>query len=149
MDEIRRGDFFLIASGTMIPPMLVEVFPTLLFLPLGSLVPRELFSLRKIAPRRILPVNKLGHYVDEIRGGLWLPSSKLEDERLVGGVVSGDTYYIGVSGIEEFISFLGKPLDVISKTHPALLGVPLEVPGARRALVGALEVSDEGLPEVY
>jgi hypothetical protein len=44
--------------------------------------------------------------------------------------------------------FLGKPLDVISKAFPTSLGAPLEVPGAPRALVGTVEVSDKGLSEV-
>lgn len=70
------------------------------------------------------------------------------DESLVGGAISKGTYHVDVGGIEEFISLLGEPPDVILKTPIALLGTYLEVPRAPKAFVGALEVSDKSLPEV-
>jgi hypothetical protein len=67
------------------------------------------------------------------------------DERLVGGALSEYTYYIGVG---DFVSFMGEPPDVVLETLPTVLGAPFEVLGAHRVFVGALEVLNEGLPEV-
>jgi hypothetical protein len=62
--------------------------------------------------------------------------------------MSEGTYHIVVGGVREFVSLLGEPFDVILETLTALLGTSLEVPGAHRTFVGALEVFDESLPEV-
>lgn len=70
------------------------------------------------------------------------------DEHLVCGAISEGTHHVGVCSVGEFVSFLGESPNVISETLPTLLGTPLEVLGAPRALVGALEVFDEGRPEV-
>jgi hypothetical protein len=56
------------------------------------------------------------------------------DKFFVGGVIGESTYYVGVGGIEEFVSLLGEPSDVIPEAFPALLGALLEVLRAPRAL---------------
>jgi hypothetical protein len=53
-----------------------------------------------------------------------------------------------IGGVKEHFSFLGEPSNVTSETLPTLLGTPLEVPGAPKAFVGALDVSNKGLPKV-
>lgn len=65
------------------------------------------------SPYHILPVSEFGCYAEEIYGGLRPPSPKLVDERLIGGYVGEGTHYVGVSGVEEFVSFLEEPSDVI------------------------------------
>jgi hypothetical protein len=96
----------------------------------------------------ILPISKLGLYIEEVDGGLRSPSPELVDKRLVGGAISEGTYYINVGGIGEFIPFMGQPPDVVPKTLLALLGTPFEVLGAPKAFVGALEVFVEVFPEI-
>lgn len=76
---------------------------------------------------------------------------KLVDEHLVRGAIGEGAQYVGVSGVGdvgEFVSFLIKPPDVVLEALSTLLGAPLQVLGASRPLVGALEISDKGLLEV-
>lgn len=65
------------------------------------------------SPYHILPVSELGCYAEEIDDGLRSPSPKLMDERLTGGDVGEGTHYVGVSDVEEFVSFKEEHLDVI------------------------------------
>jgi hypothetical protein len=143
---ICYADFFIV-SGTMVPPTLVGLFLRLL-LAAWLVGVAWAFSLTENGSYDVLPVSKLGRYFEEIDSGHWSPSPKLVNERLIGGVISQGTHYVGVSGIGEFIYFLGEPPDVILEAFPALLGAPLKVPKAPRALVVGLEVSNEGLTEV-
>jgi hypothetical protein len=96
----------------------------------------------------IFLVGELGCYVEQVDSCSRSPSPKLVDKCHVGSVVGEGTCYVSVCGIEEFVSLLRKPLDVISNDFSTLLGAPYEVSRASRELVGALDVSDEGLLEV-
>lgn len=131
----------------MVPPALVKVFPTLIFTAWFAYVAWA-FSLAEDGPYGVLPVSDLGRYVEKISSGIWSPSLKIVEERLVGGVVSEGTCYMGVGSVREFISFLGEPPDVVPEPFPSLLVAPIEVPGAPRMLVSTLEVFYEGLSEV-
>jgi hypothetical protein len=101
-----------------------------------------------MAPCRVLPIDELGRYVEEVDSSLWFPLAEFMDECFVGGVVSEGTYHVVVGGVREIVPLLEEPPDVILETFSALLGAPLEVPRASRAFVGALKISDEGLPKV-
>jgi hypothetical protein len=56
------------------------------------------------------------------------------DERLVDCTVGEGAHHVGVSGIEEFVPFLGEPLDLFPKAMPIPMGAPLEVPRAHMRL---------------
>lgn len=128
----------LTTSGTVIPPTLVRVFPMPLLLAVQLVGVAGAFPLAEDCPYHVLVANKLGRNVEEVNGFLWSPLPKFV-ESLVSGAISEGTYHVGVG---EFVSLLGEPLDVISETLPSLLGTSLEVPGAPRAFVGAMEVFD-------
>lgn len=129
----------LTTSGTVIPPTLVRVFPMPLLLAVQLVGVAGAFPLAEDCPYHVLVANKLGRNVEEVNGFLWSPLPKFVEESLVSGAISEGTYHVGVG---EFVSLLGEPLDVISETLPSLLGTSLEVPGAPRAFVGAMEVFD-------
>lgn len=132
----------------MVPLAPVGVFSTLPLLATWIAGVTRALSFAENRPYCILPVGELGRYVKEIGSCSWPPSPQLVDERLIGSAVGEGAHHVGVGGVGEFVSLLGEPPNVIPEAFPILLGAPLKVPGALGALVGALEVLDEGLPEV-
>jgi hypothetical protein len=145
---ICGGDFFFIVPRTMVPSVPIGVLLMLPLLNVGLAGVTQVFSIAENCPHCIFLVGELGCYVEQVDSCSWSPSPKLVDECLVGSVVGEGACYVSVCGIEEFVSLLRKPLDVISNDFSTLLGAPYEVSRASRELVGALDVSDEGLLEV-
>lgn len=85
------------------------------------------FPCRK-CPCSVLPIEKLGGNVEEVGGSFWSATAELVHECLICGAVGECTYDADVGGIGKLIPFLGKYVDVIPETLPALLDTPLEVP---------------------
>lgn len=144
--SIYGGDFLFVALGTVVPSTLVGVFPMFPPFSVGLASLSWALSLAENGSHCVLPVSELGRYVEEVGGHHWSPPSELVDKGLVGGVVGEGTHHIGVGGVGEFVPFLREPLYVVPKALTALMGAPLEVPGAPGMLVGALKILDEGLP---
>lgn len=95
--SIRRGYFALVASGTMVPPVLVEVLLTvLLYIACFAGVMRAL-PLVEDDPDNVLPVGGFGRYVEEVGDGLWSPSVKLVDERFVVKALTTSTSVVSGS----------------------------------------------------
>lgn len=144
---IRGGDL-LIAPGAVVSPASIRVFSSLLLLTAWFACIAWALSFAEDCPYHILSINEFGCYVKEVGGGPWLPASELMDECLVGGAIGEGAHHVGVCGIRKFVSLLGESPDVVSEAFPALLDASLEVPRTLRALVGALEISNEGFFEV-
>lgn len=143
------GNLVVVAPGVVVPPVPIGVFPTV-FLRAARVAGVVLLDLpyAENGPHRVFSVHEFGRDVEEVGCGPWSPASELVDERLIRGAISKGTHYVGVRGVGELILLLGEPPDVVPKAFPALLDTPIEVPRAPKAFVGALEIPDEGLPEV-
>jgi hypothetical protein len=135
-------------SGVVVPLTHVKVLPTLPLLVTWFVGIAWALSLAENCPYCILPVDEVGHYIEEVGSCSWSPLPKFMRECLIGCVVGEGTYHVDFGGVGKFIPFLGKPPNAISESFPTFMGAPLEVPGATRALVGCLEVPSEGLLEV-
>jgi hypothetical protein len=125
---LRHGDFAFVAPGMVVPPTLVEVLPMLLFYDAHVVGIARPLSLAEHGPHRILLIDKIGHDVKEVCGGLQLSMTEFMDKCFVGGAISEGTKYIGVGGIGKFIPLSGEPPDLILEGFPTLLGSLLMAP---------------------
>lgn len=146
--SIRGGDFFFVALGVVFPPSLIRMVPTLPLLVARVASVMWDISLTKNGLYRILHVGELVCYVEMVCSSFWSPPPKLVNECLIHGSISEGTYYVGIDGVRELVSFLGKPSDVVPKAFSTLLGAPFQVLGASLSLIGALEVPYKGLAKI-
>lgn len=109
----------------MVPSVPIGVLLMLPLLNAGLAGVAQVFSIAENCPHCIFLVGELGCYVEQVDSCSRSPSPKLVDKCHVGSVVGEGTCYVNVCGIEEFVSLLRKPLDVIPEARPILLGAPL------------------------
>jgi hypothetical protein len=112
---IHGGDFFFTALRVVVPLAPVRVLPMLPLLAAWFISVVRALSLAENCPYCVLPIDKLGRYVEEVGSCSWSPSPKFLDECLVGCVIGEGTYH---GGVRKLVPFLGKPPDVITEANP-------------------------------
>ena len=86
-----------------------------------------------------------GGDVEEFLGGSRALASQLVNQELTGGPRQESFYNVSVGDFRKLVALPGQALDVPMESFSNLLLAVLEVPWVSRALVCALEVSNEDL----